>query len=235
MVWLVNKNIFDITYQYNAEYQNIYPMENLPFQSTLKGNEKKIIAKFLITGKKFSLENKYKWVLGNKNVYHNNNYLYALPYKRGSTQTVTQGFNGVFSHRGESQYAVDFDLRVGQKVFAARGGQVVLTKSDGKKGGTLKKYYDEANFITIKHDDGTYGKYVHLQEDGVKVKIGQYVKRGEFIGLSGNTGYSNGAHLHFIVFRPKDYKSRVSIPIKFITKEGIVSYLKKGQKLTAVR
>jgi murein DD-endopeptidase MepM/ murein hydrolase activator NlpD len=182
---------------------------------------------------KYGLKNSYSWVVGNKNVYHNNKYLYALPYKKGETKIVTQGFNGVFSHKGESKYAVDFNHNIGDKVYACREGLVVMVKSDGKKGGTLKKYYDDANFITIKHSDGTYGKYNHLAYNGVKVKVGQKIKRGEFIGVSGNTGYTNGAHLHFIVYKPKDYKSRESIPIKFISKEGIITYPKRGMRLTA--
>jgi murein DD-endopeptidase MepM/ murein hydrolase activator NlpD len=171
--------------------------------------------------------------VGNKNVYHNDKYLYALPFKKGTTQIVTQGFNGVFSHKGESKYAVDFNLKSGQEVYASREGIVVMTKSDGKRGGVQKEFYSDGNFITIEHDDGTLGKYNHLSYNGVKVQVGQRVKRGEFIGISGNTGYTNGEHLHFIVFKPKDENSRIPIKIKFISHEGIVTDLKRGMKLTA--
>lgn len=228
-----NTNLFDITYKYDADYENLYPLDDVPIEGTIRGKSKKVVAKFMKVGGKYSLNSSYQWVVGNKNVYHNNKYLYALPYKKGETKIVTQGFNGVFSHKGESKYAVDFNHKIGDKVYASRDGMVVMTKADGKQGGTLKKYYDEANFITIKHKDGTLGKYNHLAFNGVKVKVGQKIKRGEFIGISGNTGYTNGAHLHFIVYKPKDYKSRVSFPIKFISQEGIVTYPKRGMKLTA--
>src|SRR5690606_36682079 len=34
-------------------------------------------------------------------------YAYALPYPRGRSFTVLQGFHGAFSHRGSNEYAVD--------------------------------------------------------------------------------------------------------------------------------
>ena len=233
IVNLHNKNHFDITFKYAPKYTNLYPLDNLPLSGTLKAKSKRVVGKFMVGVGKYSLNHKYKWVVGNKNVLHNDKYLYALPYKKGTFKFVTQGFNGVFSHKGDSQYAVDFNLKTGDRVYASRDGLVVMTKADGKKGGALKKFYSEANFITIKHDDGTYGKYNHLAHNGVKVKVGQKIKRGQFIGISGNTGYTNGEHLHFIVYKPKDYKSRESIKIKFIAREGIVIYPKRGMKLTA--
>lgn len=232
-VKLHNKSHFDITFKYDPKYKNLYPLDDLPLKGTLKANSKRIVGKFMKGVGKYSLSNHYKWVVGNKIVLHNDGYLYALPYKKGTTRIVTQGFNGVFSHKGDSQYAVDFNHKTGDRVYASRGGIVVMMKADGKKGGTLKKFYSEANFITIKHDDGTYGKYNHLAYNGVKVKVGQKIKRGQFIGISGNTGYTNGEHLHFIVYKPKNHKSRESIKIKFIAREGIVVYPKRGMKLTA--
>ena len=41
--------------------------------------------------------------------------------------------------------------------------------------------------------------YAHLQESGVLVRPGQHVRAGQQIGLSGNTGFTTGPHLHFAV------------------------------------
>jgi murein DD-endopeptidase MepM/ murein hydrolase activator NlpD len=233
-IYMKNTNIFDVTFKYNATYKGLSPLRVLPIVDVINSKSDKLLSRFKITDRKYSLKGKYSWVIGNKNVKHNDKYLYRLPYKKGTSHIVTQGFNGLFSHKGESKYAVDFNLKIGDKIYASRDGIVVMAKSDGKQGGVLKKFYKDANFITIEHDDGTLGKYNHLAFGGVKVKIGQRVKRGEFIGISGNTGYTNGAHLHFIVYKPKDEKSREPIPIKFISKEGVVTYTKRGMKLTAV-
>jgi murein DD-endopeptidase MepM/ murein hydrolase activator NlpD len=234
-VYIVNKELFDITYRYQAEYKNLVPMQELPIEESLKSGSKKIIAKYIISGHPYKLSNKYSWVVGNKSSFHTNHYLYKLPFQNGTSHYITQGFNGVFSHRGDSKYAVDFGMKVGTKIYASRAGMVVMIKEDSNKNGKNKHYAKDANFVTLKHSDGTYGKYVHLKKNGVIVQVGDFVKRGQFLGYSGNTGFTNGPHLHFVVFKGKGYKSRKSIPIKFIAKNGIVTNPIRGKKYTAVK
>ena len=55
------------------------------------------------------------------------------------------------------------------------------------------------NYVKIKHDDGYFTLYAHLKYGTVAVSNGQRVKKGQILGYMGNTGYSNGAHLHFEV------------------------------------
>ena len=189
----------------------------------------------MVLGGKYQLTNNYSWVLGDKNAKHNDNYLYRLPYAIRVTFQVAQGFNGSFSHKGDSQYAIDFGMDIGTKIYASREGVVVMTKNDGYKSGSNRTFAEDANHITIKHDDGTYGKYVHLRRGGVAVEVGQKVNRGDFIGYSGNTGWTNGPHLHFVGFTGKDHRSRNPIPIKFITAQGIIHEPMRGYRYTAVQ
>lgn len=56
--------------------------------------------------------------------------------------------------------------------------------------------------IKIAHPDGSYTIYAHLSE--FKVASGQHVTAGQQIGITGNTGFSTAAHLHF-GYRPKGY------------------------------
>jgi murein DD-endopeptidase MepM/ murein hydrolase activator NlpD len=126
-------------------------------------------------------------------------------------------------------------MKIGTKIYASRGGVVTHLKKDGKYGGANKKYLDEANYITLRHSDGTYGKYTHLRHNGVLVSVGDKVKRGQHIGYSGNTGYSSGPHLHFIVFKGDKHNNRQSIPIKFISQNGIVTNPIKGRAYMAVK
>jgi murein DD-endopeptidase MepM/ murein hydrolase activator NlpD len=53
--------------------------------------------------------------------------------------------------------------------------------------------------------------YVHLKKGSLKVKAGDSVKKGEEIGLVGNSGISYAPHLHFGVYD----ENRVSLPFKF--------------------
>lgn len=125
---------------------------------------------------------------------------YLVPIPREKLR-VEQGFNGRFSH-GDTQnrYAIDFRAVPGTPVFAARGGVVMQVESDFDKAGLdLEKYGGRANYVRILHDDGTMGLYAHLRVDGVLVRAGQRVRAGQKIGLSGNTGFTSGPHLHFAV------------------------------------
>ena len=63
--------------------------------------------------------------------------------------------------------------------------------------------------ITIKHISGYKTKYAHLTR--YFVRKGDFVRKGQPIGTAGNTGETNGYHLHYEVSRygkltnPKDY------------------------------
>src|SRR5258708_8531911 len=105
----------------------------------------------------------------------------------------------------------------GTRVQAARGGIVAKVKDDSDTGGSSMKYDRYNNYILIRHADGTLGHYCHLQKGGCLVKPGQIVEVGEVIAHSGNTGFSSGPHLHFSVFKTKDGRERLSIPVKFQT------------------
>ena len=125
---------------------------------------------------------------------------YAYPLQGGDVQ-VAQGFGGGWSHQdAQNHYAVDFVAPIGTPVFAARDGTVMQVESDFDKAGlNAEKYGGRANYVRIVHDDGTMALYAHLREGGVLVRVGQRVARGQQIGLSGNTGFTSGPHLHFAV------------------------------------
>ncbi|WP_435415807.1 M23 family metallopeptidase [Polaribacter aestuariivivens] len=139
-------------------------------------------------------------------------YNYALPFSKRKRYKVLQGQNTNFTHRGAlSKYAIDFKMNIGQTVCAMREGVVIKVKKDFNKGGRSKKYRDFANLIIIFHEDGTFAQYVHLKKNGALVKKGDFVKRGQPIGYSGNTGMSTEPHLHFAVYKPSK-NGLVSIP-----------------------
>jgi murein DD-endopeptidase MepM/ murein hydrolase activator NlpD len=126
--------------------------------------------------------------------------VYQLPLRQKSSR-IDQGYGGRFSHTDpQNRYAVDFAADLGTPVLAARDGVVMQVERDFDKAGlNLEKYGGRANFVRILHDDGTMAVYAHLQEGGVLVRLGQRVRAGQQIGLSGNTGFTTGPHLHFVV------------------------------------
>jgi hypothetical protein len=138
--------------------------------------------------------------------------LYSLPYPPGSAFLVGQGYFEFPTHEG--LHAVDWLMPEETPILAARAGVVVQTIASFSKSGLTEDMKDKANLVVIQHDDGTYAMYVHLAQDGVKVKVGERVEEGQAIALSGNTGYSGTPHLHFMVYRMQGGQM-VSIPTLF--------------------
>lgn len=83
---------------------------------------------------------------------------------------------------------LDIGIGEGTAVKAAEAGYVA-------KVGLGTKWY--GNYIMVIHGGNITTLYGHLSS--VQVKQDQYVTKGQLIGLSGNTGYSSGPHLHFEV------------------------------------
>jgi murein DD-endopeptidase MepM/ murein hydrolase activator NlpD len=102
-------------------------------------------------------------------------------------------------------------------------------RDDSDKGGPSREYEGCANYILIRHADGTLANYAHLQKNGGLVKAGQHVRAGEQIGWSGNTGFSTGPHLHFCVFKTRSGSERKSLPVLFSTDQGQGITLAEGR------
>ena len=144
-------------------------------------------------------------------------YIYDLPFKKGAIHRVAQGYGGLFSHSHLA--AIDFDMPVGTGVFAAREGVIFAYQDNFEEGGMSTKYKNKANFIIIKHADGSFGCYWHLKKHGVIIKSG-HVKKGQLIGFSGATGYVLRPHLHFSVKKILNYDMNSFVRTKFRTTDG---------------
>src|SRR5436190_9362433 len=155
-------------------------------------------------------------------------YVYSLPYQPGKKYLLIQGYMSSFSHKGE--YALDFKMKKGTKICAARPGVVIGLREDSDKGGLKPAMLSEGNYIIIQHADGTRGNYWHLKKNGALVNVGDTIQKGQVIGLSGNTGYTAFPHLHFEVVDPL----KGQIPTRFSTSKGI-KYLRPGKWHKAIR
>ncbi|MGB9664240.1 MAG: M23 family metallopeptidase [Ignavibacteria bacterium] len=98
---------------------------------------------------------------------------------------ITRGFNKEISH-----YGIDFSMPIGSVVRAAASGIVIFadyTINDGYK-------------IILSHSKGYITIYKHLSQ--ILIKERDFVKQGDIIGLSGNTGkLTTGPHLHFEIWK----------------------------------
>jgi murein DD-endopeptidase MepM/ murein hydrolase activator NlpD len=152
-------------------------------------------------------------------------YVYQLPYSKGKSHLLIQAYHSKMSHKGE--YALDFKMKVGSEICAAREGVVIAAREDSDKGGLKDEYLSEGNHIIIQHKDCSQGMYWHLMHNGVAVNIGDTVKAGQLIGYSGNTGYSAFPHLHFEV-NANTKNGFEQVPTRFNTKKGVI-YLRPGK------
>jgi murein DD-endopeptidase MepM/ murein hydrolase activator NlpD len=87
---------------------------------------------------------------------------------------------------GRMHCGQDFYVPYGTRVYATGDGKVA---SAGDNSGGF------GNVVIIDHGNGLRSYYAHLSE--ISVSVGMNVKRGDKVGLSGNTGTSSGPHLHY--------------------------------------
>ncbi len=154
---------------------------------------------------------------GDATVTQPEDHIYSLPFQKGESFTVHQGYNGSFSHQNEN--SLDFTMPIGTAVLAARDGVVVKVVANNNQHCPDKSCASFNNYILIYHNDGTFSTYVHLKQNGSLVKEGDTVKENDLIGYSGDTGWANGPHLHFMVFIQR-IDSRETIRTKFKINDG---------------
>ncbi|MEO7983956.1 MAG: M23 family metallopeptidase [Bacteroidota bacterium] len=153
-------------------------------------------------------------------------YIYTLPFEHRKKVFLVQGYESMFSHTNEK--ALDFKVKNGTRVCAARAGIVSTLRKDSDKGGLKQENLSDGNYIVIRHTDGSSAWYWHFQQNGIVVQVGDSIKAGQWIGLSGNTGFSAFPHLHFEVQAPDKAGNHKQIATRFYTQKGII-YLRPGK------
>jgi murein DD-endopeptidase MepM/ murein hydrolase activator NlpD len=181
-----------------------------------------------------SFEYEFQYLPGPPGAEHRPDEPYRLPFALARSFPVSQAFPDQITHRDpSSQHAIDFVMPIGTGIYAARGGVVIEVASD---------YYDSgldpeqdgprANVVRVLHDDGTMALYAHLNWNSIRVVPGQQIARGEYLADSGNTGFSSGPHLHFVVQRNRG-GAIVSVPIEFTGPGGATVEVRRGESPTA--
>jgi murein DD-endopeptidase MepM/ murein hydrolase activator NlpD len=179
-------------------------------------------------------ESEFEYLPGEPGAEHRPTQPYRLPYALSTAVRVSQTYPDQKTHIDPaSQQAVDFVMPIGTDVFAAREGIVIEVAGDFFESGTdLAEDGPRANVVRVLHDDGTMALYVHLNWNTIRVVPGQHVSRGEYLADSGNTGFSTGPHLHFVVQRNQG-GSLLSVPLQFADANGSPIVLATGGTYTA--
>lgn len=197
--------------------ENAASEPSMPFRTVLAALERRQVALIYPANRRLAsrFNVAYRAVPGNPSARHDAQFRYALPLPRGEFK-LAQGPDGQFSHQDvQSLHAYDLAAAEGTPVVAARAGLVMQTERDYYGNGLdMERYGDRANSVRVLHSDGSMGVYAHLQWESVMVSPGQQVRAGQQLGLSGNTGFSSGPHLHFVVQVNRDM-TLVSVPINF--------------------
>ncbi|HUX95356.1 MAG TPA: urea transporter [Bacteroidales bacterium] len=132
--------------------------------------------------------------------------------------TVSQGYDGIHTHKGEWKHALDFIIYDNSgKQFSGKGdmpeeyfcfNKPVLSPADGyietvidniddNRIGSVNVKNNWGNTVVIRHTNYLFSSLNHLKKSSVTVKTGDRVRQGDIIGRCGNSGRSPYPHLHF--------------------------------------
>lgn len=119
------------------------------------------------------------------------------------------------SHRTyDGHDGTDFGLRnwaaaeAGIAILAAADGKVVGIRDGEEDGLFVRRIPIESkmacgNRVAIAHGDGWLTDYCHMKKGSVAVAVGQRVKRGDTLGLIGESGWAEFPHVHFTIRKGK--------------------------------
>lgn len=168
------------------------------------------------------------WVHNNYNV----TYHHRLVHSQEFALDFIQWTEGLDIKPDQSRGNEDYPC-FGKEVYAIAAGEVIESLSeipDNPKGfGSrlpaeqllkIKEKYGFAsmaggNYVILRHAGGICSFYAHMQKGSVCVKKGEQVKQGQVVGKIGNTGHSDGPHLHFQIMDGADFFTARCLPASF--------------------
>ena len=116
---------------------------------------------------------------------------------------------------------MDFSASVGTPIYATGEGVIELAEYNNSGYG---------NHVVINHGFGYKTLYGHMVK--IKTQKGKKVKRGELIGLVGNTGLSTGPHVHYEVMKNNEYLNPINFYYNDLTPEQYQSLLDISSRST---
>lgn len=125
------------------------------------------------------------------------NYHQAVSIQRNALDILKVGENGK-RYKGDGKKNEDY-YAFGQELIAPADGVVtdVVTGVPDNVPGKMNPLIAVGNMVMIRHTNGEVSMFAHLKFGSTLVKVGDEVKKGQTIGLCGNSGNSSEAHLHY--------------------------------------
>ncbi|WP_316737778.1 urea transporter [Pedobacter aquatilis] len=183
--------------------------------------------------------NLYQFLNGSERLKDFRYFNIGLPFM--GSWTVSQGYDGAITHQGEWNQALDFVLKdiddrtyefpglkpedyycFNKPILAVANGwiQECVNHIDDNVIGQVNLTQNWGNTIIIKHAEGLFSKVSHLKKNSIKVKVGDYVSKGDVIALCGNSGRSPEPHLHFqLQSTPYIGSKTLAYPISYFVNE----------------
>lgn len=120
------------------------------------------------------------------------------------------------THKGNGSKNEDY-YAFGQEIIAPADGVVtyVVDGVHNNQPGEMNRMFVPGNLVIIKHADNEYSLFAHFKQNSIRVKVGDKVKRGQVIGLCGNSGNSSEPHLHFQVQNTPFFEDEGSMKVFF--------------------
>ena len=158
--------------------------------------------------------------------------IYSLPFKEN---TVFLAVSDPRAHFAHGKHAIDFAIDFNVPIRAILDGEVIDVKDDSNEGGPEEKYVTDMkylNYITIKHANGEYSQYGHIEYKSSLVRVGNKVKKGQPIAKGiGMIGSTTTPHLHLLVCIDSDNEAGFeSLEIQFDKKIHIIRDGKEHMK-----
>ena len=119
---------------------------------------------------------------------------YPVEFTRISSVFARRRFHPILK-KPRPHNGVDFAAPTGTPVRAAGDGKVAWAGRNG----------DYGNHVAVEHDKAVVTTYSHLRGIARGLRRGARVHQGQIIGWVGQTGLATGPHLHFALFRNKQY------------------------------
>ena len=156
--------------------------------------------------------------------------LYSFPLPRGTGPYLcSQGAGGHFTHSfAETMYAVDIQCNVGTPVLAIAPATVKVIEQGRLGGGIHVTALYRWNSIMLELDDGRFAEYVHIRGGSATVAVGDRVKEGQQLCLSGDVGFCPTPHLHLQLHASAD-DAAPTIPFAFRSRTGGAEFPVAGE------